>query len=629
MNLILAAELFGNGGGGSLYQKHAPTEVDDIEMFSSFKGGTVYDIYEDEDNVVAVCNKSTGNVAIKDKSSGTVTVLNVAPISGSDATDLPQDLSEFYDNTNTLPRSVADVGDYYVVGIRLTSGSAVDGTHLYGGIAFVSKSTKTVAKCYWYPYIISRVVWDSDSQLLVVALQRKGISFYTLSGTAMTEKETFIYDWTDPADNGHESQHGCFFTAANGHRCYANVGFGVGVRFYDVEDTSDITYLSQFLLTSIETIGSDSHTYTGVCQYPYLYITVAKDDKTAPHAELDGIATIDISDVENPVALHYEHIRASDAQKWNGASDTKPTEMVNYRGMLYTNYEHGYLAFEIDATGKSTHYCGNYQKDILGYGIDVRADGNIFYGYKTDDNKGYLAEYAEDVHYTITNTLSHVTTSNSKARVLPDEAYSATLTVESGYELASVSVTMGGVDITSTAYDNGVITIAEVTGNVAIVASASAPVNAYWKPSDGTINQYSSSKPCTITASGEDLSLVISQGNSGIKTSKSIESPTALLKLKLIADTATITEPTSTRSLFFTVNFYNSEDTRLKQMNYFSGTTTEYVSDVTSGITKSFSVADVGTATRFEVVIRTNNSSDTSLFPANVAFTNLRIEVAE
>lgn len=41
-----------------------------------------------------------------------------------------------------------------------------------------------------------------------------------------------------------------------------------------------------------------------------------------------------------------------------------------------------------------------------------------------------------------------------------------------GYVVTSVTVTMGGADITSTAYNNGVITIANVTGDILITASA-------------------------------------------------------------------------------------------------------------------------------------------------------------
>jgi hypothetical protein len=78
--------------------------------------------------------------------------------------------------------------------------------------------------------------------------------------------------------------------------------------------------------------------------------------------------------------------------------------------------------------------------------------------------------------YGIKNTLTNCTSSNSATRVNVNEAYSATITADAGYTLtgAAVTVTMDGNDITSTAYNNGVISIASVTGNVAITVSAVA-----------------------------------------------------------------------------------------------------------------------------------------------------------
>lgn len=76
--------------------------------------------------------------------------------------------------------------------------------------------------------------------------------------------------------------------------------------------------------------------------------------------------------------------------------------------------------------------------------------------------------------WSITNTLTHCTTSNSAAAVTKNAAYSATITAAAGYTLtgATVSITMGGTDITSTAYSNGVISIASVTGALVISVSA-------------------------------------------------------------------------------------------------------------------------------------------------------------
>ena len=79
-------------------------------------------------------------------------------------------------------------------------------------------------------------------------------------------------------------------------------------------------------------------------------------------------------------------------------------------------------------------------------------------------------------HQTITKNLTGCTISNSTSQVDYGEAYTATITAESGKTITSVVVTMGSVDITSTAYSvgSGAINIAKVTGAVTITAAASA-----------------------------------------------------------------------------------------------------------------------------------------------------------
>lgn len=84
-------------------------------------------------------------------------------------------------------------------------------------------------------------------------------------------------------------------------------------------------------------------------------------------------------------------------------------------------------------------------------------------------------EFAEEVvYYTITNNLTNCATDNSTVSVVEGGSYSATLTADEGYTLdgASVSVVVNGEDVTDTAYSDGVITIANVTGNVVITATA-------------------------------------------------------------------------------------------------------------------------------------------------------------
>lgn len=74
----------------------------------------------------------------------------------------------------------------------------------------------------------------------------------------------------------------------------------------------------------------------------------------------------------------------------------------------------------------------------------------------------------------VTNNLTGCTTSNNASSVTLNDPYSATITPNTGYTLLTLTVTMAGVDITSTAVSGGTITIASVTGNVVITAFAEA-----------------------------------------------------------------------------------------------------------------------------------------------------------
>lgn len=79
------------------------------------------------------------------------------------------------------------------------------------------------------------------------------------------------------------------------------------------------------------------------------------------------------------------------------------------------------------------------------------------------------------VTYTVTNNLTNVSTDNPVTTITENSGYSAILTPDEDYEFDSVTVTMGGVDVTSDVYTDGAIVISAVTGNIVITASAVQP----------------------------------------------------------------------------------------------------------------------------------------------------------
>ena len=73
----------------------------------------------------------------------------------------------------------------------------------------------------------------------------------------------------------------------------------------------------------------------------------------------------------------------------------------------------------------------------------------------------------------VTENLTHCTSDNNRASVIDGQSYAATLTAAEGYTLAgaTISITMGGVDV-STFYKDGVIAIPNVTGDLEITVTA-------------------------------------------------------------------------------------------------------------------------------------------------------------
>lgn len=117
--------------------------------------------------------------------------------------------------------------------------------------------------------------------------------------------------------------------------------------------------------------------------------------------------------------------------------------------------------------------------------------------------------------YTITNNLTNVTSNNSTTSVAENAAYTATLTAADGYTLngGTVTVTMGGTDVTATAYADGVVSIDAVTGDVVITAAAAAesvgdiytiPVDMYYHDSGLNHQSYDDdgSKSQSVACSG-------------------------------------------------------------------------------------------------------------------------------
>ncbi|MBO5953442.1 MAG: tyrosine-protein phosphatase [Oscillospiraceae bacterium] len=162
------------------------------------------------------------------------------------------------------------------------------------------------------------------------------------------------------------------------------------------------------------------------------------------------------------------------------------------------------LINQINALTKGTTFRDKVVNWVAKLGFTV-AEINAFRKAMIDGNPADVTLVAET--FAVTNTLSNATTSNAATTVTEGQTYTATITAANGYTLegATVSVKMGGVDITATAYANGVVNIANVSGNIVITVDAVKMTAVYtnlFDPSKASINNRMGSSGTNSTLNG-------------------------------------------------------------------------------------------------------------------------------
>lgn len=92
--------------------------------------------------------------------------------------------------------------------------------------------------------------------------------------------------------------------------------------------------------------------------------------------------------------------------------------------------------------------------------------------WNSGSSGGETPDIPDVTNYTVTYNLTSVTADSTPASVVEGGSLTVNLTPDTNAVMGEVIVTMGGVDVTATAYSNGKISISSVTGNVAITATA-------------------------------------------------------------------------------------------------------------------------------------------------------------
>lgn len=105
--------------------------------------------------------------------------------------------------------------------------------------------------------------------------------------------------------------------------------------------------------------------------------------------------------------------------------------------------------------------------------LNFKNSGNSAFFTEDYDTSGIAIEFeAGETTFGITLSLSHVSADNPQQSAASGESYTTVLSAEDGYTLGSVTVTMGGADVTASVYAGGKVSIPVVTGAVVITALA-------------------------------------------------------------------------------------------------------------------------------------------------------------
>lgn len=199
----------------------------------------------------------------------------------------------------------------------------------------------------------------------------------------------------------------------------------------------------------------------------------------------------------------------------NANPDLNKTESYpNYGDYSITSTEAAKIV-KVSGTAKdtsATFYC-----------IDLDAQTIYAFGYGADIDRTII--YKAITTYKVTLNLTNVTASNTATLVAADAEYQNTLTPDSGHTMSTVKVTMGGVDITSECYSNGVIKINKVdtegntiNGDIVITATAVMPlvtetITPHIAPRSTWYNGLSGGK-ITLNSSNTEAALGVSTANS-------------------------------------------------------------------------------------------------------------------
>lgn len=209
-------------------------------------------------------------------------------------------------------------------------------------------------------------------------------------------------------------------------------------------------------------IGAINELNTKLKNIPFLFSTEQTDDYYKIKYNNIVIATIPLgkgSVTPTPTTKYNITNNLSHATNSNSATSIEENASYNATITANSNYRIKNVTVTMGSTNVTNSVYSNGRINI------PNVTGNITITVTTE-------AVTTTTTYTVINSLTNCSINNTTRIVNENSPYTAIITPREGCVLSTATITMGGVDITSSAYNNGVINIRQVTGDIVITVTA-------------------------------------------------------------------------------------------------------------------------------------------------------------
>ena len=204
------------------------------------------------------------------------------------------------------------------------------------------------------------------------------------------------------------------------------------------------------------------------------------DFTTAYETKLKGLSNYNDTIIKNDIqTINTQLGDIANTGKLTDLNTTEKSSIVGAINEVFQNASNGktLIANAITGKGVSTSNTDTFQTmatNINSIQTVSDASGIIFtlnnkkYKLSKNDKGEYIATL---LAYSVTSNLTHCTLDNTNTSIDYGNKYTCNISVNKGFIIGSVVITMGGTDVTSTVLKGNIITINSVTGDVIITVN--------------------------------------------------------------------------------------------------------------------------------------------------------------